>query len=175
MKKFNLLKKVALITTLALASSFSVQAEITHQTDNSFTVQHSFTSSKDYSTARHQFGHVGLWWVSEFTQSGKGHNMFFNGKGLYENMPNGKTITHLTKIKNGDNQLIWLGVLGKLRSENVEGKMTVNIKEHHHSTKVSMEYTVSGDALVDHQTWPQYIDHMLDAQMDSLQSTLSKR
>jgi hypothetical protein len=175
MKRFNLLKTTLLASTLAVVTSFSVQAEITKQSSRSFTVKHSFTSNKNTSTAVHEFGHVGRWWTSEFTQSGEGKNMFFNGKGLYENMPNGNTVTHLTKVKKEDNQWIWLGALGKLKNEDVNGKMTVSIKEHHHHTIISMEYSVNSDSLVEHQNWPSYIDNMLDAQMHSLKDSLNKR
>ena len=175
MKKNNLPRITLLASTLALVISFSIQAEITEQSTNGFTVKHSFTSNKNTSTALHEFGHVGRWWTSEFTQSGKGRNMFFNGKGLFENMPNGKTVTHLTKIQKGDKQWVWLGALGKLRNEDVIGKMKISIKEHHHNTKVSMEYTVNSDSLADHQTWPEYTDNMLGAQMDSLKDSLNKR
>ena len=175
MKKFNLPKITLLAAILALVTSFSIQAEITEQSTNGFTVKHSFTSNKNTSTALHEFGHVGGWWTSEFTQSGKGHNMFFNGKGLYENMPNGKTVTHLTKIQKGDKQWVWLGALGKLRNEDVNGRMKITIKEHHHNTKISMEYTADSNSLVDHQTWPNYIDNMLSTQMDSLKNSLNNR
>jgi len=175
MKKISLLKKVALTSTLLLVSSLPIQAEVTDMSDNSFTVKHSFISHKDTSTALHQFGHVGLWWTSEFTQSGKGQNMFFNGKGLYENMPNGEVITHLTKVEKGDNEWVWHGSLGKLKNEKVNGKMKVSIKEHHHCTRISMEYTVKGETLTEHQAWPKYIDNMLAVQMESLKDSLNKR
>ena len=175
MNKFITTKKLALTFLFTFAANFTAQAEITEQSNNSFTVKHSFISSKSISTAIHQFGHVGLWWTAEFTLSGKGHNMFFNGIGLYENMPNGETITHLTKIEKGDNQWVWLGALGKLRGKNVNGKMKVCINKDHHGSKVSMEYTVKGEDLADNQAWANHIDTMLKAQMESLNRSLKKR
>ena len=175
MNKFSLLKLTILTSTLAVITNFAVQAEVTEQSANSFTVKHSFLSNKNTSTARHEFGHVGRWWTSEFTQSGKGHNMFFDGKGMHERMPNGKTITHLSKVEKENNQWVWLGALGKLRNENVNGKMKISIKEQHHHTKVTMEYTVTSDSLVSNKNWPKYIDKMLAAQMNSLKSSLNTR
>jgi hypothetical protein len=175
MNKFNLKNKTVLASALALMTSFSIQAEVTEQSNNSFTVKHSFISNKSTSTALHEFGHVGRWWTSEFTQSGKGRNMFFNGEGMYEKLPNGKTITHLTKIEKGNKQWVWVGALGKLRDENVNAKMKISIKENHHGSKISMEYTVKTESLVGNKTWPQYTDNMLAAQMDSLKSSLNKR
>jgi len=171
MNKFSFLKITVFTSTLALLTSFSAQAEITEQSANSFTVKHSFMSKKSVSLAKHQFGHVGWWWRSAFTHSGKGRNMFFDGKGMHERMPNGKTLTHLTKIKKG----VWIGALGKLRNEDVQGKMKVSIKGHHHNTEVTMEYIVTSDSLVANEAWPKYIDKMLAAQMNSLKNSLNKR
>jgi len=171
MNKFSLLKITVFTNTLALLTSYTTQAEVTEQSVNSFTVKHSFVSKKSVSLAKHQFGHAGWWWTSEFTQSGKGHNMFFNGKGLHEKLPSGETITHLTKVKKG----VWSGVLGKIRSEDAKGKMKVSIKEHHHSTKVTMEYTVISNSLASNKNWPSYMDKMLAAQMSSLKNSLNNR
>jgi hypothetical protein len=171
MNKFSLLKITVFTSALALLASFTAQAEITEQSTNSFTVKHSFVSNKNTDTARHEFGHVGRWWTSEFTQSGKGRNMFFDGKGMHERMPNGKTLTHLTKVKKG----LWSGALGKLRNEDVKGEMKISIKEHHHHTKVTMEYTVTSASLIVNEIWPNYIDNMLAAQMNSFKNSLSKR
>ena len=171
MRKFNFVKRTLIATTVALVTNFTAQAQVTEQSTNSFTVKHSFVSKKSVSLAKHQFGHAGWWWTSEFTQSGKGHNMFFNGKGLHEKLPSGETITHLTKVKKG----VWSGVLGKIRSEDAKGKMKVSIKEHHHSTKITMEYTVTSNLLASNKNWPSYMDNMLAAQMSSLKDSLNNR
>lgn len=152
MKAYNLVNISALASALVLMTSFSIQAEITEQSNNSFTVKHSFFSKKNVSTARHEFRHVGRWWTSEFTQSGKGSNMFFHGKGMLENMPDGQTITHLTEIERGNNQWVMVGALGKLRDENVDAKMKVSIKNDHHGSRISMEYTVKADSLANNKT-----------------------
>jgi hypothetical protein len=169
MKKFNFLNKI-LLTTI-LASSFSLQAEVTKQSSNSFTIKHSFVSDAKKSTVKHEFGHVGRWWASEFTQSGKGQNMFFNSKGMHEKMPSGKMITHLTRVDKG----VWNGALGELRNNNVDGEMIVSIKNFRHGTKITMEYTVKSELLADHHHWPKSVDTMLSVQMDSLNSSLKKR
>jgi hypothetical protein len=171
MNKFSLLKLTVFASTIALLTSYSVRAEITKQSANSFTIKHSFISKKSVSLAKHQFGHVGWWWTSEFTHSGKGRNMFFNGKGMHERMPNGKTLTHLTKVKKGE----WNGALGKLKNADVKGEMKVSIKAHHHNTKVTMEYTVTSDQLAANKSWPKYADGMLAAQMNNLKDSLNKR
>lgn len=173
MKKYKMLTNLA-ITVLAL-SHLAVKAEVTAQSTDSFVVKHSFVSNKNISTVRHQFGHVGRWWTAEYSSSGKGTNMYFDRKGLFETMPNGKTITHLIKTESGNNQWTWTGALGQLKNENVDAQMKVNIKEGHHGTRVNMEYRVKSNALADHQDWPSYIDTMLDTQMNSLNSSLKKR
>jgi len=169
MKKVNLLKKVFLTTILI--SSFSIQAEITKQSHDSFTIRHSFVSDSKISTVKHEFGHVGRWWTSEFTQSGKGRNMFFNGKGMHEKMPSGKTITHLIKVEKG----LWIGSLGELRNKDVDGKMKVSIKNFRQGTKIIMEYTVKSELLTEHHKWPKSLDSMLGIQMDSLEASLKQR
>jgi len=175
MNHSNLIKKTLLASSLALITSFSIQAKITEQSSDSFTVKHHFFSHKNTSTALHEFGHVGRWWTSEFTQSGDGSNMYFNGKGMHEKMSNGENITHLTRIEKGDNQWVWTGALGKLRNENVDAKMKISIKEDHHGSRVTMEYSVKGGSLADNNTWPVYIDTMLEAQMKSLKVSLNNR
>ncbi len=171
MKKLSSIKSMLLLSSFALFMSTSSQAEVSEQTKTSFTVKHSFISKKSVSLAKHQFGHAGWWWTSEFTQSGKGNNMFFNGEGLHERMPDGTTITHLSKVKRGE----WTGALGKLRNKDVDARMKVSIKEVHGRTKVLMEYTVTSDQLSKNDTWPSYTDSMLYAQMNSLKVSLDKR
>jgi hypothetical protein len=175
MKPSNSRRKAALASAVVLVTSFSIHAEITEQSNSSFTVKHSFISNKNVSTAIHEFGHVGRWWTSEFTQSGNGRNMFFNSFGMYENMPNGEVITHLTKVEKENNQWVWVGGLGNLGNENVDAKMKISIKDNHHGTKISMEYSVSGDSIADNKAWPAYTDTMLEAQMKSLKSSLRNR
>ncbi|SFD57428.1 hypothetical protein [Pseudoalteromonas denitrificans] len=175
MNKLNLKKHQVFACTLVFVSSFASQAEITSQSDSSFTVTHSFVSNKSISTARHEFGHVGRWWTSEFTLSGKGNNMYFNSKGMHERMPSGETITHLIKTEKADNQWTWAGTLGKLKNEKVNGEMKISIKERHHQTKITMKYTVTSDLLVSNQNWPSYIDNMLSVQMNSLKKSLNNR
>jgi hypothetical protein len=175
MKNFNLIKSTLITATLVLITSFSIQAEVTEQSNNSFTVKHSFVTNKNISTARHEFGHVGRWWTSEFSQSGKGQNMFFDGKGMHERMSNGKTITHLTKIEKEGNQWVWLGALGKLRNEEINGKMKISIKESHHGSKITMEYTVKSDSLILDEAWTKYTNNMLATQMNSLKNSLNNR
>lgn len=169
------MRNIIATITLALVTSFCAQAEITEQSSKSFTIKHSFISNKSVSTAKHEFGHVGRWWTSEFTQSGKGRNMFFNGQGMHENMPNGKTITHLTKIEKENKKWVWTGALGKLKNEDIDAKMKISITNNHHGSKVSMEYSVKGDLLADNKAWSTYTDNMLEAQMKSLKNSLKKR
>lgn len=171
MKKIKLLTYSALTAVLAVAISFSTQAEVTNQSDHSFTVKHSFVSDSKLSTVRHEFGHVGRWWTSEFTLSGNGHNMFFNGKGLYESMPDGKTITYLTKIDKG----VWNGTFGDLKGKDAHGQMTVNIKNYRYGTKISLEYTVNSELLPANKHWPKNINSLLGGQMASLQTSLLSR
>jgi len=172
MNKFNLIKNSVVIILLAFTTSFTVRAEIIEQSKNSFTVKHSFTSNANTASVRHKFAHIGQWWLSEFTQSGKGENMFFNGDCLCEKLPNGKTITYLKKLENGDNQWTWLGAFGQLRNENINGKMTVGIKKHHYGTNVTLEYVVKNEALTKHHHLPTNIDSMLGAQLKSLKGSL---
>ncbi len=171
MYKFNSFKKVVFMGTLALVASLPTQAEIIEQSGNSFTVKHSFVSNTDISNAAHEFGHVGRWWLSEFSSSGDGQNMFFNGEGLHENMPNGKTITHLSTVEKG----LWKGSLGQLINEKIVGQLKVSIKEHHYGIKITMEYAVKSDSIVQNQHWPNDIDSMIGAQMTSLKGALKKR
>jgi len=174
MNKLSRIKNSVVITLLAFVASSTVQAEITEQSTNSFTVEHSFTSNADVASVRHRFAHIGQWWLSEYTQSGKGENMFFNGDCLCEKMPNGKTITYLKKLENGDNQWTWLGAFGELRDNNINGKMTVAIKKHHYGTKVTLEYAVRNEALTKHHHLPTNINSMLGAQLKSLKGSLMK-
>jgi len=171
----NSIKKTLFVSTVALITSFSTQAKITEQTNNSFTVKHHFSSHKNTSTALHEFGHVGRWWTSDFTQSGDGSNMYFNKKGMHERIPNGENITHLTRIEKGNNQWVWTGALGKLRNENVDAKMKISIKEDHHGSRVTMEYSVQAESIAKNKSWPTYIDTMLEAQMKSLKVSLNNR
>jgi hypothetical protein len=175
MNSLNLCNKTLFASALAWVICFSSQAEITEQSIDRFTVKHSFTSPKSVSTARHEFAHVGRWWTSEFTQSGNGRNMFFNGLGMYENMPNGEVVTHLTKVEKENNQSVWVGGLGNLGNENVDAKMKISIEDNHHGSKISMEYSVESDLLAQNKIWPTYIDTKLGDQMKSLKISLNNR
>jgi hypothetical protein len=171
MKKLNLLTNIIFTVVIVLASSCSVNAEIIEQSNDSFTVKHSFVSDINITIVQYEFGHAERWWMPDFTQSGQGENMFFNKTGLYENMPNGKTVTHLRKVSKG----LWVGALGLLKGKNIDGEMKVSIKRYRHGTKVIVEYKVKSDVLAQQKKWATYIDSMFAAQMENLQISLNKR
>jgi hypothetical protein len=162
--------------TLSLLTTFTSQAQVTKQSTNSFTIEQSFTVHKSISTVHHEFSHVGRWWTSEHSLSGKGSNMNFNHDCFCEQMPNGKNTTFMTFVDRQRNKSATLkGAIGPLRGEDVEGRMTWTFNKEHHGTKVTMRYLVSGKEVAKHQSWPTELDALLQAQMKSFKSSLSKR
>jgi len=172
----NILKTIGLTSMTLFSLSFSALAEINQQSDKEFVIQHNFFTHKDVSTTHHEFSHIGRWWTSEHSLSGKGSNMYFANKCFCETMPNGKTETVMTFVDRQRNKSAVLsGELGPLRGKAVEGKMTWKFNKDHHGTRVTMEYKVSGLAVADNQTWPTELDNLLEKQMKSFKASLSKR
>lgn len=164
--------KMRQIIIAILIGLFSIiaNAELTQSTQAGFITEHSTVVSHDiknvFSTMTH---YVGSWWSSDHSFSGVAKNMQIDNNCFCERWDN-NLVRHLdTVIWLENEQVVFEGGLGPLKSLGISGTMiwSLSVAEHN-STKIHWKYYVHGFSDTDMSALATAVDSVLAEQQKAL-------
>jgi uncharacterized protein YndB with AHSA1/START domain len=146
-------------------------ADVTSASPQSFLV----TVTRDVSASPHQvydgIGHIGQWWSSEHTWSGKAENLSLDmsAGGCFCEQWSGGSVLHGQVIAAKHDEMLRLQTsLGPLQALAVNGILTFSLKAIEGKTTLALSYRVSGNADSALDTLAAPVDGVLTEQVSRL-------
>lgn len=155
----------------------SIKAEVTSSSSHGFRIRMEATSTGQAEVIYRAITRdIGKWWDPAHTYSGDAANLYVVAKpGGYfgETLPKGGFVKHMELAYLAPNQMIrLLGGLGPLQEMGVHGALTITLQPTNASeapsTRVTLEYNVTGYAPDGLDSLAPIVDKVLQGQLDRL-------